>query len=98
MGAGPEPARVMSEQSTVAVESWLARNALHFVVALLVAVFGWSANRTLDAVAEDIAVNTARLERLGDSLGRVLVEQASHERRIEHMERRIDHIEERLER
>ena len=79
------------------VESWLARNALHLAVALLVALFGWSANRTLDDVAEDIAVNTARLERLGDSLNGVLVQQASHERRIEHVERRIDQLEARLD-
>ena len=79
------------------VESWLARNALHLVVALLVALFGWSADRTLDGVAEDIAVNTARLERLGESLGGVLVDQASHERRIEHAERRLDQLEARLD-
>ena len=76
-----------------AVDGWLARNALHLVVALLVALFGWSANRTLDDVAEDIAVNTARLERLGDALNGVLVDQASHERRIEHVERRLDQLE-----
>lgn len=85
------------EHSTAVVESWLARNALHVVVALLVALFGWSANRTLDDVAEDIAVNTARLERLGDSLGGVLIQQASHERQLGHLERRIGHIEGRLD-
>ena len=76
----------------------MARNALHLVVALLVGLFGWSADRTLDEVAEDIALNTARLERLGEALGGVLVEQASHERRIEHLERRVDHIEQRTAR
>ena len=81
-----------------AVEGWLARNVLYLAVALLVALFGWSANRTLDAVAADIAVNTARLERLAESLGGVLVDQASHERRIEHLERRADHLEGRLDR
>lgn len=87
-----------SRAQTSTVESWLARNALHLVVALLVALFGWSANRTLDGIADDIAVNTARLERLGESLSGVLVEQASHERRIEHVERRLDHLEDRLDR
>ncbi len=80
------------------VEGWLARNALHVLVAMLVALFGWSANRTLDDVAQDIAVNTARLERLAESLGGVQVDQASHERRIEHLERRADHLESRLDR
>ena len=83
---------------TPTVERWLARNALHLVVALLVALFGWSADRTLDGVAADIAVNTARLERLADSLGGVLVDQASHARRIEDLGRRIDHLERRMER
>ncbi|MDT0632865.1 hypothetical protein RQM47_00780 [Rubrivirga sp. S365] len=87
-----------SHAQTPPVEGWLARNALHLVVALLVALFGWSANRTLDGVAEDIAVNTARLERLAESLGGVLVDQASQERRIEHVERRLDHLEARLDR
>ena len=76
----------------------MARNALHLVVALLVGLFGWSANRTLDDVAKDIALNTARLERLNDALGGVLVEQASHERRIEHLERRLDHLDQRAPR
>ena len=76
----------------------MARNALHLVVALLVGLFGWSANRTLDDVAQDIALNTARLERLSDALGGVRVEQASHERRIEHVERRLDHLDRRAPR
>ena len=38
------------------------------------------------------------LWQLGDSLNGVLVQQASHERRIEHVERRIDQLEARLER
>lgn len=88
------------EHSTgvVALERWLARNVLQLVVALLVTVFGWSVNATLSGIAEDIAANTARLERLDEGLRGVLVEQASHERRLEHLERRIDHVEERLER
>ena len=99
MGAGPAPSPTgPMDVQTPTVERWLARNALHLVVALLVALFGWSANGTLDGIADDIAVNTARLERLGESLSGVLVEQASHERRIEHVERRLDHLEDRLDR
>jgi hypothetical protein len=78
-------------------ESWLTRNALQLVTALLVALFGWSVNTTMQAVADDISDNTARLERLDESLRGVLVDQASHARRIEHLERRIDHLEARIE-
>ena len=77
----------------VSAEGWVVRNALQLVVALLVALFGWSANRTLDDVAEDIAVNTARLERLADAVHGTEVEQATHERRLEHLERRVDRLE-----
>lgn len=80
------------------LETWLARNALQLLVALLVAVFGWSVNATLGGIADDIAANTARLERLGEGLNGVLVDQASHARRIEHLERRLDHVETQIER
>lgn len=87
----------MSIHAPSQIDRWLARNALHLVVALLVALFGWSANRTLDQVAADIALNTARLERLSEAVGEVLIDQASHARRLEHLERRLDHVERRLE-
>jgi sensor histidine kinase YesM len=78
-------------------ESWLLRNALQLVTAMLVALFGWSVNTTMHAVADDISDNTVRLERLDESLRGVLVDQASHARRLEHLERRIDHLEARIE-
>jgi len=84
--------------SGTSIEAWLARNALQLLVALLVAVFGWSVNATLGGIADDISANTARLERLGEGLNGVLVDQASHARRIEHLERRLDHVERRVER
>ena len=71
----------------------MVRNALQLVIALLVALFGWSANRTLDDVAEDIAVNTARLERLADMVHGAEVERAGQARRLEHLERRVDRLE-----
>ena len=86
------------EQPDLRFERWLSRNALQLVVALLVAVFGWSVNATLHGIADDIAANTTRLERLDESLRGVLVDQASHARRIEHLERRLDHLERRMER
>lgn len=88
----------MSEhESRPGVERWLVRNALQLVVALLVTVFGWSVNATLNGIAADIAANTTRLERLDESVRGVLVDQASHARRIEHLERRLDHLDARLE-
>lgn len=85
------------EKEKHGVEGWLVRNALQLVVALLVAVFGWSVNATLEGIAADIAANTTRLERLDESVRGVLVDQASHARRIEHLERRLDHLDARLE-
>ncbi len=83
---------------------WLTRNALTLAVGLLVALFGWTTNRTLDGVAEDVAATSLRIERLDDALRGVLVDQASQARRIEHgaaemarLERRVEHIETRLE-
>jgi hypothetical protein len=61
----------------VQAESWLVRNALQLVTAMLVALFGWSVNTTMRAVADDISDNTARLEHL--------------ERRIDHLEARIEY-------
>ena len=67
-------------------------------------LFGWTTNRTLDGVAEDVAATSLRIERLDDALRGVLVDQASQARRIEHaaaetarLERRLEHIESRLE-
>ena len=88
----------MADQANISFERWLSRNALHLVVALLVAVFGWSVDATLGGIARDISANTARLERLDEGLRGVLVDQASHARRIEDLGRRLDHLERRLER
>ena len=79
------------------MEPWFVRNAVQLVVALLVAVFGWSVNATLEGIADDIAANTARLERLDEGFRNVLVDQASHARRIEDLGRRLDHLERRMD-
>lgn len=91
------PPAAQSGRPESGAESWLMRNALQLVTAMLVALFGWSVNTTMRAVADDISDNTARLERLDESLRGVLVDQASHARRLEHLERRIDHLEARIE-
>ncbi len=83
--------------------SWLVRNALELAVGLLVALFGWTSTRALDAIAADVAATAVRIERLDEALRGVLVDQASQARRIEHtaaevvrLERRLDGLEQRL--
>ena len=112
MGAKQERAQIQNRAMDTGTDSdrtadtagWLARNALHLAVALLVALFGWTRTRTLDGIASEVTATSLRIERLDEALRGVLVDQASQARRIEHgaaetarIERRLEHIESRLE-
>ena len=71
---------------------WLARNGLQLLVALLLAVSGWSFTRTLDEVRDSIRANTAKLEATTQLIQTMMVEQTRAEGQLRVVnERLLDH-------